>query len=121
MPGKKIPKDADAYIAAAPEAVRSKLNELRSIIKSAAPSMAEEIISYGMPFYKYHGNLVGFAAYKDHLSLFGAIPKELEPELKSYKTGRGSIQFPLEKPLPRRLIRKIVRARAERNESHQSK
>jgi uncharacterized protein YdhG (YjbR/CyaY superfamily) len=111
----KIAKDVDAYLASVPEVSRSKLIELRHVIRKTLPEQAQEVISYNMPYYKYHGPVVGFAAYKDHISLFGAIPNNLENEIKAYKTGRGSIQFPLDKPLPKELIRKIVRARIDRN------
>ena len=111
----RVPKDVDTYIAAAPEAVRGKLAEIRAIIKAAAPQ-AEEVISYHMPYYKYHGHLVGFAAYKDHVSLFGAFPKDVNRELKAYKTGRGSVQFPFNRPLPAELITRIVRAHVKTNE-----
>ena len=119
MSKSKIPKDVDEYIAAAPESTRAKLMQLRKIIKTTVPQ-AEEVISYHMPYYKQHGPIVGFAVYKDHVSLFGAIPKQLELELKSYKTGRGSIQFPLDKPLPRALIEKIVKAHVQMNETRAS-
>ena len=119
MSKSKIPKDVDEYIAAAPEATRAKLTQLRKIIKTTAPQ-AEEIISYHMPYYKDHGHLVGFAAYKDHVSLFGAFPKQLESELKPYKTGKGSVQFPLDKPLPKALIEKIVKAHVQMNETRAS-
>ncbi len=69
-----------------------------------------------MPYYKLHGHLVGFAAYKDHVSLFGALPPELARELKPFKTGRGSVQFPLDEGLPARLITKIVKAHVKANE-----
>lgn len=111
-----VPKNVDAYIAAAPEAVRQKLAEIRAIIRAAAPQ-AEELISYRMPYYKYHGHLVGFAAYKDHVSLFGAFPEDLSKELKAYKTGRGSVQFPFNRPLPAELITKIVKAHVKANEA----
>jgi uncharacterized protein YdhG (YjbR/CyaY superfamily) len=111
----KIPSDVDSYISAAPKVAQGKLSELRELIKAAAPQ-AEEIISYRMPYYKYHGHLVGFAAYKDHVSLFGAFPKQLEQELKPYKTGKGSVQFPLDKPLPKALIEKIIKAHVKMNE-----
>ena len=112
----KVPKDVDDYIATAPKASREKLSQLRTIIRKAAPQ-AEEVISYHMPYYKLHGALVGFAAYKKHVSLFGAFPDNLKEELKPYKTGRGSVQFPLDKPLPVPLITKIVRAHAKMNEA----
>ncbi len=119
MNSPRVPKSVDEYIAAAPEAVQGKLAELRAMIRAAAPQ-AEEVISYHMPYYKYHGHLVGFAAYKDHVSLFGAFPSELKQELKPYKTGRGSVQFPLDEPLPARLVAKIVRAHVKMNESRTS-
>jgi uncharacterized protein YdhG (YjbR/CyaY superfamily) len=112
----RVAKDVDEYIASAPEAARGKLAELRRIIRAAAPQ-AEEVISYHMPYYRYRGQLVGFAAYKDHVSLFGALPAELGKELSPYKTGRGSVQFPLGKPLPSGLITRIVKAHVEMNES----
>ena len=115
MQGSKVPEDVDEYIAAASPASRGKLRELRGIIKAAAPR-AEEVISYHMPYYKYHGHLVGFAAYKDHVSLFGAFPKGLSQELKPYKTGRGSVQFPLDEPLPVELVKRIVAAHVKMNE-----
>jgi len=115
----KVAKDVDAYIASAPEVARGKLAELRRIIKAAAPQ-AEEVISYHMPYYKHRGQLVGFAAYKDHVSLFGALPVGLENELAPYKTGRGSVQFPLSKALPRGLITKIVKAHVKMNEARPS-
>src|SRR5437867_13398822 len=115
MSKSKTPKDVDEHICAAPEPTHAKLTQLRKIIKTTGPQ-AEEVISYHMPYYKQHGHLVGFAAYKDHVSLFGAFLKQLEPELKPYKTGRGSVQFPLDKPLPRALIVRIVKARVRANE-----
>ena len=115
MPGSKAPKSVDEYIAAAPVAVRGKLRELRSMVRAAAP-LAEEGISYRMPYYTLHGHLVGFAAYKDHVSLFGSLPAELARELRPFKTGRGSVQFPLDERLPAGLIAKIVKAHVKANE-----
>jgi uncharacterized protein YdhG (YjbR/CyaY superfamily) len=111
----KVAKDVDSYIASAPETARPKLVELRRIIRGAAPQ-AEEVISYRMPYYRYHGQLVGFAAFKDHVGIFGLIPPGFKKELAPYKTGRGSIQFPFGKPLPARLIAKIVKAHMKMNE-----
>ena len=116
----KVARDVDAYIAAAPEVARGKLRELRAMIRAAAPQ-AEEVISYRMPYYKYHGHLVGFAAFKDHVSLFGAFPEEIGRELRAYKTGRGSVQFPLDRPLPADLIARIVRAHVKANEAGESR
>ena len=83
----------DEYIATAPEPTRAKLSQLRKIIKVTAPQ-AEEVISYHMPYYKQHGPLVGFAVYKDHVSLFGAIPKQLELELKFLQNGQREHPVP---------------------------
>jgi uncharacterized protein YdhG (YjbR/CyaY superfamily) len=112
-------EDVQSHIARAQEQSQEKLSLMRSLVRTAAPQ-AEEMISYNMPYYKYNGPLVGFAAYKDHVSLFGAFPAELRGELKDYKTGRGSVQFPLDKPLPSRLITKIVKAHLSMNEARVS-
>jgi uncharacterized protein YdhG (YjbR/CyaY superfamily) len=114
---KQIPKDVDAYIAASPESSREKLIQLRRIIRATAPQ-TEEVISYHMPYYRYHGSLVGFAAYKNHVSLFGSLPKELMKDLGKYRTGRGSVQFPLDEPLPVGLITRLIKARIKMNDVH---
>jgi len=85
------------------------------LVRSEAPR-ADEVISYGMPYYKYNGPLVGFAAYKAHISLFGALPEELGDELKAYETGKGTVRFPIDRPLPVGLIRKLLRARVAKND-----
>jgi uncharacterized protein YdhG (YjbR/CyaY superfamily) len=108
--------DVDAYIAAQPKNVRSKLKELRRTIKSAAPE-AQELISYKIPAYKYHGRLVYFAAFKDHISLYprSSGTAAIKKELSQYAGGVGTIQFPLDKPLPLNLIRKFVKLRVKDN------
>jgi uncharacterized protein YdhG (YjbR/CyaY superfamily) len=109
--------DVDAYIAdAASAAAREKLLQIRKIFREVAPQ-AQEAISYHMPFYRYNGPLGGFAAYPDHVSLFGAIPDELRGELGAYKVGKGSVQFPIDRPLPVALIAKLITMRARMNES----
>lgn len=108
-------EDVKSYIAQAPMPAREKLSQIRSLVRKTAPR-AEEMISYNMPYYKYRGPLVGFAAYKNHVSLFGKFPAEIREELRNYKTGRGSVQFPLDMPLPVELITKIVRAHLKMNE-----
>ena len=108
--------DVTAYIAHFPQGVQETLEELRRTIKKAAP-LAEEIISYKMPAYKYHGMLVYFAAYKKHIGFY-ATPtghKEFEKDLAPFKQGKGSVQFPLNKPLPLPLITKIVKFRVREN------
>ena len=101
-----------AYIAAAPKPARTKLKEIRAAIRQAAPD-AEEKISYGMPAFVQGKVLVWYAAFKDHLSLFPTAQgvAKFERELARYKTSRGTIQLPLDRPLPLALIRKIVRFR----------
>jgi len=111
------PKDIDNYLALQPENVRIVLEKMRRIIKMAAPG-AEELISYGMPAYRYHGMLVYFAGFKNHYSLFpgnASMIAEMAEELKEYKTSKGTIQFALDKPMPVTLIKKIVKARMKEN------
>ena len=114
----KLPiKNIDDYMAYQPEKVRETLENLRQIIRETAPE-AEEVISYGIPAYKYHGMLVYFAAYKKHCSLFGgtgSLTEEMKDELKAYKTSKGTIQFTVEKPLPGDLVRHIVNFRMKQN------
>ena len=116
------PNDVDAYIAAAPKEARGKLREIRRIIKKAAPNV-EEKISYGMPYYSYRGRLAYFAVFKDHVSLF-AMPPIVGVngrELKKYRTGKSTIQFPLDQELPVSMIRKLVKAGVKRHESKNKK
>ena len=109
-----------AYIVAAPKNARSKLKQLRAIVKAIAPS-AEEKISYGMPAYKLRGRtLVYFAAFKNHIGFYpasGTFLKAYAPDLRKYKTGKGTVQFPLDAPLPVTLIRRLIRARIRMSES----
>jgi uncharacterized protein YdhG (YjbR/CyaY superfamily) len=112
------PKSVDAYIASLSEDVQMLLQKVRSTIKAAAPG-AEEVISYQMPAYKYHGMLVYFAAFKDHCSFFPASKQVLEvfkEELKPFKTFGGTIQFTTENPLQAKLITQIVKYRVKQNE-----
>jgi len=112
-----VAKDVDAYIKGAPKETRAQLTQLRKVIKSMAPD-AEEGISYGMPYYKYKGALVGFAAFKDHIGFFpGTVIREFEQELKGYQTAKGTVHLPIGKPLPVTLIRKLIKARIASNEA----
>jgi uncharacterized protein YdhG (YjbR/CyaY superfamily) len=111
-------KSIDEYLAFQPEKVMEALENLRQIIRETAPE-AEEVISYGIPAYKYQGMLVYFAAYKKHCSLFagnGALTEQMQEQLKAYKTSKGTIQFTVEKPLPDELVREIVKIRMKQNE-----
>jgi len=111
-------KSVDEYLEALPADVRSVLEKLRSTIKSVAPD-AEELISYGMPGYKYYGPLVYMAAFKDHCSFFPGSSQiiRLFDELKAYRTAKGTIQFTVDKPLPASIVKKIVKARMAENEA----
>ena len=109
-------KNIDEYIAIQTPEVQILLEQMRYTIQKAAPE-AEEVISYNMPAYKYHGMLVYFAAYKNHIGFY-ATPtghSEFKDELSAYKQGKGSVQFPLSKPLPLDLISRIVAFRVKEN------
>ena len=106
----------DDYFLLFPSDIREILNKLRKVIKEAAPE-AEEKISYQMPTFYLHGNLVHFAAFKNHIGLY-PTPSGIdafEPELAQYKGGKGSLRFPIEKPLPYELISRIVKYRVAEN------
>ena len=111
-------KDVDEYLASVPKEARTTLEKLRRTIKAAAP-MAAEVISYQMPMYKHHGMVVGFAAFKNHCSIFpgAAVMDAYKEELRQYDTSKGTIRFPANKPLPATLVRKLVRARLKENEA----
>lgn len=109
----------DEYLQALPEKERAVLSHLRATIRATAPQAAETI-SYGMPIFKHHGHLVGFAAFRDHCSLFVMNSTYIaahRDELKKFKLSKGTIQFSADQPLPPALVRKIVRERMRENES----
>jgi uncharacterized protein YdhG (YjbR/CyaY superfamily) len=114
------PSSVDAYLAALPEPQRAALEKLRTTIRAAAPE-ATEAISYQMPAFKDRGRfLVSYAAFKDHCSLFpasDAVMEELGRELEPYFSGRGTLRFTPEKPIPARLVRRIVKARLAENDA----
>lgn len=114
---RKISSSVDEYLDVFPPAARSMLGKIRSTIKATAPQ-AEELISYGIPGYKYKGMLIYFAGFKNHVSVYPAPRTDpaLAKELLSYGGGKGTVQFPLDKPLPLALIKKIVRYRIKANE-----
>lgn len=106
----------DNYIAGFPEKTQKLLEQLRATIIKSAPE-AEEVISYKMPAYKLHGMLLYFAAYKNHIGFYptSSAIKIFEKELSLFKGAKGSVQFPLDKPLPLQLITKIVKYRVKEN------
>lgn len=113
------PKTTDEYLAAIPEPARSTLKKIRATIRSVVPAEATEAISYGMPAFKYKGALVWFAAFSDHCSFFpgsGRVIAAFHKELKKFQTSKGTIRFPLDKPLSAALVKKIVKARIAENE-----
>ena len=111
-------KNIDDYLSRVPEEARATLEKLRQQIRAAAPK-AVEVISYGMPMFKHNGMVAGFAAFKDHCSLFpgSAVMEEYQEELKRYDTSKGTIRFPAGKPLPAALVKKLVKARVRQNEA----
>lgn len=119
MPGSFFMTTIDEYIALVPEPARTTLNKIRAIIRSTVPPETTEGISYRIPAFKYKGPLVGFAAFPKHCSLFVMSSTVLEPfkdELKAYQISTGTIRFPVDKPLPVALVKKLVKARIAENE-----
>jgi len=112
----------DAYLAGVPEPARTTLQTVRERIRAAAPKAATETISYRMPAFRHNGVLVSYAAFKNHCSFFpmgSSVLEAMLDEVKPYRTAKGTLQFPLDKPLPAALIRKIVKARVAQNERKQ--
>jgi uncharacterized protein YdhG (YjbR/CyaY superfamily) len=120
---KKSAKNVDEYLAAVPEEERAVLEKLRRTIRAAAP-MAEEVISYQIPTFKYHGPLVFFAAFRNHCSFYVVskpIMETFSSELRPYDTSGTTIHFSAKNPLPASLVKKIVKARIEENEAKAKK
>ena len=114
------PKNIDEYISQFPESTAKMLKEIRLIIKGLAPK-AQEAIKYGMPTFVLNGNLVHFAGYNKHLGFY-PTPSAIiafEKELKKYQYSKGAVQFPLNEPLPKNLITKMVKFRIKENEKKQ--
>jgi uncharacterized protein YdhG (YjbR/CyaY superfamily) len=114
----EAPQTIDTYIAGFPEDVQAILQQIRRTIHETAPE-ATEAISYGMPTFKLHGNLVHFGAFKSHIGFY-PVPSGVEAfkdELAAYKQGKGSVQFPLDKPMPLDLIRRIVEFRVQESKA----
>lgn len=108
----------DEYIASFPDDVQAILQQIRTTIQQAAPG-AEETISYQMPTFKLHGNLIHFAGYKQHIGLYPTPSgiEQFKEELANYKGAKGSVQFPLDQPMPLDLIRRITEFRIEENQA----
>ncbi|HLF76960.1 MAG TPA: DUF1801 domain-containing protein [Dehalococcoidia bacterium] len=116
-------KDTEEYLAGVPEDMRQALQQLRQTIKAAVPD-AVEVISYGIPSFKYRGRLlVSFGAAKKHYAFYpGALPIAVyKDELQAYGTSKGTVRFMVGKPLPEELVTKLVKARMQENEAASKK
>ena len=109
-----------AYIAAAPPAVRPILREIRRVVRAAAPE-ADEVISYRMPAFRQRGILIYFAAFQHHIGVFPPVSGDakLEKALKPYEGPKRNLKFPLDRPIPYALIRRIVRLRVKQERQRQ--
>ena len=114
--------NVDEYISGFPPETQAVLQKVRAAIKKAAPK-AEEIISYNMPAYKQNGMLVFFAGYKTHIGFYptAAGIAAFKKEISDYKNAKGSVQFPLDKPMPLKLVADIVKFKIKDNEMRSSK
>jgi uncharacterized protein YdhG (YjbR/CyaY superfamily) len=113
----------NAYLAKVPEPARGTLEKIRATIRSVVPAEATEGLSYGMPAFRYKGALVGYAAFKNHCSFFpmqASLIDEMKEELQGYRTSKGTLQFPVDKPLPAALVKKMVKARVAENEGRKA-
>jgi uncharacterized protein YdhG (YjbR/CyaY superfamily) len=113
------PKTVDEYLASVPEPARGTLNKVRAAIRAVVPREATEVISYRIPMFKHKGMVVGFAAFSKHCSLFPGSLSAMEAfrdELDAYETSKGTIRFPVDKPPPAALVKKLVRARLAEKE-----
>jgi uncharacterized protein YdhG (YjbR/CyaY superfamily) len=114
-------KTVDDYLRAQPATIRTRLQELRKAIKNSAPE-ANEVISYNMPAYKLHGPLVYFAAYKEHIGFYptpSAI-NAFQKEITKYEQSKGTVRFPIDKPIPSALVSKMVKFRVRENQEKAS-
>src|SRR5215475_6406405 len=110
---KSVPATVEHYIARVPKTSRAAFDKLRAAVRSGVPRDAEETLSYRIPAFRREVVLVWFAAFANHCSLFptASVIEKFKNELKGYPTSKGTIHFPLEKPLPVALIKRIVKAR----------
>src|SRR5579859_3152064 len=115
-------REIDDYLAKIPEPKRATLQKLRQTIREIIPN-AEEVISYGMPGFRLNGKVIaGFAAFKNHLAYLphsGSVFTELRDELAGYASTEGSLHFPIDKPLPKALVKKLIAARLKQVKANQ--
>ncbi len=109
----QAPRTVDEYLARVPEPARATLSKIRATIRSVVPPETTEVLSYRIPAFKYKGVLVWYAAFSNHCSLFptNAVIEAFQDELKNYTIAKGTIQFPVDKPLPATLVKKMVKMR----------
>jgi uncharacterized protein YdhG (YjbR/CyaY superfamily) len=117
-PKSAAPQTVNEYLAAVPEPARSAMNKIRAAIRSVVRAEATEVISYNIPAFKHKKVLVWYAAFSNHCSLFptAAVIEAFKDELKGFSTSKGTIHFPLDKPMPIALIKKLVKARVGQSE-----
>jgi uncharacterized protein YdhG (YjbR/CyaY superfamily) len=117
--GRIIPKTVEEYLARVPEPARSTLSKMRAVIRSVVPAETTEVISYGIPTFRYRRMLVALAAFKDHCSFFplgSSVLDQFRNELKDFRASKGTLHFPVDQPMPAALVKKIVKARLAQNE-----
>ena len=124
MRKKNTKSEVDQYIARVREPARSTLKKIRATIRAAAPREATETISYQIPTFKYKGSLVAFAAFANHCSFFPMsmeVMRQFKKDLKNLDSSKGTIRFPVDKPLSATLVKKLVKARVAQNEQRAEK
>ena len=112
------PKTVEEYMSRVPEPARSTLNKMRAIIRSVVPEGTAEVISYGIPTFRHKRSIVAIAAFKDHCSFFpmgSSVLDAFSDELKDFRVAKGTLHFPIDKPMPAALVKKIVKARIAQN------
>lgn len=117
------PETVDQYLSRVPEPARSTLEKVRAVVRSVVPPETTEVLSYGIPTFRYKRGLVSYAAFQDHCSFFplgSSVLDGFADELKPYRAAKGTLHFPLDRPLPAALIRKIVKARLVQNKQLKS-
>lgn len=119
--GRPAAKTVEEYLAAVPEPGRSTLKKVWAVIRSVVPAETTEVISYGIPTFKYKRGLVAIAAFSNHCSFFplgASVLDAFKQELEEFRVSKGTLHFPLDKPLPAALLKKIVKTRIAQNEGN---
>jgi uncharacterized protein YdhG (YjbR/CyaY superfamily) len=119
--GSTAPKTVEEYLAGVPEPARITLKKVRAMIRSAVPAEATEVISYGIPAFRYKGMLVWYAAFATHWSLFpgSSVIEKFKKDLEDFQVSKGTIRFPLDEPPPAALVKKMAKARLAEKEGKQ--